>query len=108
MEGTYWFGVWPDPASGSHFAARSFGSNQAGTIYQSQEFITPTWTGIPPAPARTGVVAGETAAHLAADLRTPRTMNSTSPGAIIPRSSRATAAITRGSSRRLRLIRNSR
>ena len=49
--GTYWFGVWPDPASGMYYAARSFGSNQAGTIYQSRQFITPTWTGVPPAPA---------------------------------------------------------
>ncbi len=51
MAATYWFGVWPDPSSDLYLAARSFGSNQSGRIYQSREFIQPIWSGVPPLPA---------------------------------------------------------
>ncbi|MDP6607491.1 MAG: prepilin-type N-terminal cleavage/methylation domain-containing protein [Vicinamibacterales bacterium] len=45
---SYWFGVWPF----ANRSVRSFGSNQGATIYESREFIRPTWNGAPPSPAR--------------------------------------------------------
>ncbi len=47
LVGTYWIGAWPQ----TNIAIRSFGSNQSGMIYQSPEFIQPTWSGGPPLPA---------------------------------------------------------
>lgn len=49
--GTYWIGTWPTPAGGLCRSARAFGSNQAGTIFQSRQFIFPAWTGTPRFPA---------------------------------------------------------